>query len=631
MKVGLEIHQQLSTGKLFCDCPSELSDETQGTFVRRLHAVVGETGTQDQAARLQSGRGLRYRYEVSPNSCLVEADEEPPHGLNPRALGVVLTLSELLHAHVIDEVQIMRKTVVDGSNTSGFQRTALIAVDGEISVNGKRFTIPSICLEEDAARKVGDAPGEVQYRLDRLGIPLLEIATGPEISSGEEARDVAEALGALLRATRKVKRGLGTIREDLNVSIEGGARVEIKGVQELRAIPEFVENEVGRQTLLLELREKLRSHGASVPTTPPVDVSEVFRTTTSRGVKDALAKGGRVLALPLPGFSGLLGTSKTGPERLGRELADYARATGVGGILHSDELPAYGVTPQEVEAVRSRLGLGGKEQDAYVLVAAAAGPAERAIEAVRARAREALRGVPEETRDPVLEGRTRYSRPLPGRHRMYPETDIPPIPIDARLLQELHLHLPERPEETLARLTSKVGLAPDVARKLVREGEVEVFDRLVASGHPVPLVARLLTTELPALEAGLPAPIAESDEARVRLLEPVLQAIGSGRFAKEGLGRVLTLHFQERRDLDSAIAAAGLSALSAEELQGMAKKVVEANVGLLRERGASAFQPLMGDLMASVRGRRDGKEVAEVLRRAVQERLGALGGDGKSP
>lgn len=624
MKAGLEIHQQLATGKLFCECPCELADLTQGSFVRRLRAVVGETGTADRAAQAQTRRGLRYRYEVSPHSCLVEADEEPPHALNPRALEVALTMAELLGARVVDEIQVMRKTVVDGSNTSGFQRTALIAVDGAVVVGGKRISIPSICLEEDAARKVRESSEEVTYRLDRLGIPLLEIATGPEISGGQEAREVAEALGALLRATRRVKRGLGTIREDLNVSIEGGARVEIKGVQELRAIPQFVDNEVDRQTLLLKVREDLRARGATVPSGPPADVSSCFASTGSKGIRETLSKDGRVLAVPLPGFAGRLGTSKTGPERLGRELADHARAMGSGGILHSDELPAYGVSAEEVALVRSALGLGDPERDAFVLVASAPPVAERALSAVRARAREALEGVPEETRDPSLEARTRYSRPLPGRHRMYPETDVAPIPIPSARLEEVRRHLPERPEAMLQRLEGRSGLASDLARKLLRDGEVEVFDLLVAKGHSVPLVARLLTQELPALESEMGAPIAEEDAARVEALDPLLAAVEAGRFAKEGLAPVLRRRFQEHLDLEQAISGAGLAGPVGEDLESLARGIVDANLPLLQEKGPAAFQPLMGDLMAKVRGRKDGKEVASTLRKVLNERLASL-------
>ncbi|MFI5413972.1 MAG: Glu-tRNA(Gln) amidotransferase GatDE subunit E, partial [Candidatus Lutacidiplasmatales archaeon] len=238
MKAGLEVHQQLAVGKLFCACPAELTETVTDAFARSLRASGGESGTVDVAAALQASRGLLYRYEAGPSSCLVEMDEEPPHPLNEEALDTALTLALLLHAHPVDEVEVMRKIVVDGSNTTGFQRTALIAVDGELELGGRRYSIPTICLEEDAARKIRESPGEVTYRLDRLGIPLVEVATGPEIVSGQEAREVAEEIGALLRATKRVRRGIGTIREDVNVSIEGGHRIEVKGVQELRMIQE---------------------------------------------------------------------------------------------------------------------------------------------------------------------------------------------------------------------------------------------------------------------------------------------------------------------------------------------------------------------------------------------------------
>ncbi|MDE1835404.1 MAG: Glu-tRNA(Gln) amidotransferase subunit GatE [Euryarchaeota archaeon] len=631
MKAGLEIHQQLATGKLFCACASELSEETRGQFLRRLHAVAGETGAADRAAQAQSGRALLYRYEVSPHSCLVEADEEPPHALNVRALEVALTMTELLGAQVVDEVQVMRKTVVDGSNTSGFQRTALVATGGAIKVGERSYPILSICLEEDAARKVGESQGEVRYRLDRLGIPLLEIATGPEITSGTEAREVAEALGRLLRATRRVKRGIGTIREDLNVSTDGGARVEIKGVQELRYVPQFVENEVERQKLLLRVRDELVGRGARVPEDAPRDLTDVFRASTSKVVKETLAKGGQVLALPLPGFGGLLGNAKTGPERLGREFADHARAAGAGGILHSDELPAYGITQTEVDAVRAALGLASADRDAFVLVVAPSGAGSRAIEAVRGRAGEALRGVPEETRDPVLEGRTRYSRPLPGRHRMYPETDIPPLPISPTQMTHIRRHLPERPEATFERLSAKEGLGAEVAKKLLDDGEVEVFDLVVKRGISPSLAARTLTQELPPVEEARGTPIAEADHDRAALLVPILAAVAAGKFAKEGIGPVLRRVFQEHEDLETAVVRAGLSGAGAIDLEVMARKVVESNLTLLREKGRMAFQPLMGDLMASVRGQRDGKQVAEVLHRAVEERLKTLASETPAP
>src|SRR6266705_2056864 len=228
LKVGLEIHQQLATHKLFCEDASVLVDSPGGQrFRRRLRPTQSELGEIDAAA--------------------IEEDEEPPHPPNPEALDIALEIALLLEAKAASEVDFMRKIVIDGSNTSGFQRSALVALDGHLETNGKRIGVPTILLEEDAARKLGEAEGEVVYRLDRLGIPLVEIATSPDIETPEEAREVALAFGSLLRATRKVMRGIGTIREDLNVSIAGGARIEIKGVQELRMIATFVEKEVERQ------------------------------------------------------------------------------------------------------------------------------------------------------------------------------------------------------------------------------------------------------------------------------------------------------------------------------------------------------------------------------------------------
>ena len=197
---------------------------------------------------MQAEKKLRFRYQAPPDSsCLVDADEEPPHAANADAMDIVLTFAAMLDARPVDEVHFMRKLVVDGSNTTGFQRTAMIAMDGKLEVNGRMISVPTFCLEEDAARKVDAKAGEVTYRLDRLGIPLIEVATGPELHTPEEVKEAAQRLGSMMRATRRVKRGIGTIREDVNISIPGGARVEIKGVQELRLLPLYVEKEVERQ------------------------------------------------------------------------------------------------------------------------------------------------------------------------------------------------------------------------------------------------------------------------------------------------------------------------------------------------------------------------------------------------
>jgi glutamyl-tRNA(Gln) amidotransferase subunit E len=615
VKAGLEVHQQLAVGKLFCACPPELSEEVTCAFSRSLRAAGGENRAVDVAAALQASRGLVYRYETGPSSCLVEMDEEPPHPLNEVALDVALTFALLVNARPVDEVEVMRKIVVDGSNTTGFQRTALVATDGVLEVGGKSYSVPTICLEEDAARKVRETPGEVTYRLDRLGIPLVEVATGPEILSGTAAREVAEEIGALLRATRKVRRGIGTVREDVNVSAEGGHRVEVKGVQELRLIQEYVEREVGRQKLLLELQEALVRRNARVPTEPPADVTAMFREVPT-GPFSGAGKGGQiVLAIGLVGFAGLLRSPAGSEERLGRELADYARSVGLRGLVHSDELPAYGVSTEMMAELKTRLSLS--EPDAFVLVTdRSLERARSALERVRERARAALAGVPGETRDPLPDGRTRYSRPLPGRDRMYPETDIPPIPITAARLERLRAGLPERPQELKARLARTHGLPDEVVRQLVYGDLAGRFEVLAARGHSAGLVARLLTQDLPAVfaERADAPPFDPSDE----VLHELLAAAEDGRIAKEGIPTVLKALAAGEPTVGVAIEQSGLSGFTPEDLLALVRRVVAANVDMVRSKGDAAFSPLMGDVMREVRGRRDGREVSDALRAEIR-------------
>lgn len=612
MKAGLEVHQQLATGKLFCDCPAELSEEVRGAVLRRLRATGGENHAVDPAAAFQASRELRYRYEVVPSSCLVDLDEEPPHGLSPAALDVALTVAALLHARVLDEIEVMRKIVVDGSNTAGFQRTALVAVDGHLEIDGRRISVPTICLEEDAARKTGESAGEVTYRLDRLGIPLVEIATGPEITSGGEARAVAEEIGVLLRTTGRVRRGIGTIREDVNISTEGGSRVEIKGVQELRLLQRYAELEERRQRFLLALREKLRAQGAEPPAFAIVDLAAALPREGKGFLLEAARKGHAVRGLRLPGFAGLLKEVDASGERLGRELADHARAAGLRGLIHSDELPGYGLGEADVEALRQ--ALGAARSDAFVLVTAPeSATADRALAGVAERARAALLRVPGETRDPLPDGRTRYSRPLPGRDRMYPETDVPPVRVDPAHLRDLAEHLPPRPEAIREGLVHEYHLNPEVARQLQRSGQVELFASLVGAGHAASLVARLLTQDLAIAEGGLET-VPELAQASYLAL---LESVAEGTIAKEGMAPVLAALLRGSATVPEAIGSAGLAPGALEDLDTLAERVVEANRALVVERGAEAFSPLMGDLMREVRGRRDGQEVAAALRRAL--------------
>ncbi len=258
-KCGLECHQQLETHKLFCQCPSIVNDTNPNIkIIRKLRAVAGETGKIDSAAEHEKKKDKFFVYEAcSTSSCLVELDEEPPHPINIEALEIVVEAAKLFNAAIVDEIQVMRKTVVDGSNTSGFQRTALIATDGYINTSMGKVRIPFICLEEEAAKRIREDEKSVTFRLDRLGVPLIEVSTATDINNPEHARECAEKIGLTLRSCGKVKRGIGTIRQDVNVSIKEGARTEIKGFQDLKTIPKVIEKEVKRQIKIVGKGEKI--------------------------------------------------------------------------------------------------------------------------------------------------------------------------------------------------------------------------------------------------------------------------------------------------------------------------------------------------------------------------------------
>ncbi|MDD1775327.1 MAG: Glu-tRNA(Gln) amidotransferase subunit GatE, partial [Methanobacterium sp.] len=423
LKMGLEIHQQLNTSKkLFSPCKCQLTDKKpENKILRKLRPTQSELGKIDRAAYEESRRELQFIYEsYDYETCLVEADEEPPHPLNLEALEISLIIASLLNMQVVDEFHTMRKQVIDGSNTGGFQRTGLVATDGHLDTEYGRVVIENLCLEEDASRRIGEKKGMTIFRLDRLGIPLVEITTDPSITHPEQVKEVAYQLGQILRSTR-VKRGLGTIRQDLNISISQGARVEIKGVQDLDLMPKMVENEVRRQISLLEIREELKSR-EPVVYNEIYDVGEIFQDSDSKIIRGALKKKGVVLAIKLGGFKGIIGKEIQPGRRMGTELAGYARKMGVSGIFHTDELPSYGITNEEVLKVRDFIG--ASESDAFILVADQEGKARNALTEVKRRAEMAISQVPEETRKALDDGNTEYLRPLPTASRMYVETDI---------------------------------------------------------------------------------------------------------------------------------------------------------------------------------------------------------------
>jgi glutamyl-tRNA(Gln) amidotransferase subunit E len=605
LTAGIEIHQQLNTGeKLFCHCPTLLRDSSEhsGEFFRYLRVTESEMGEIDRAAQEEMKRERKFRYYTYDTTCLVENDEEPPAPLNDEALSVCLTIARIFDMTPVRQVHTMRKLVIDGSNTSGFQRTALVALNGTLPNGGE---IETICLEEEAAQRVKDD----FFSLDRLGIPLIEITTSPCMHTPEEVQQVAEYIGMVLRSTGKVKRGIGTIRQDVNISIRGGSRVEIKGVQELDLIAEVVKREVQRQENLLAIRQQLLMRNASVPDTSR-DVSDIFASTKSAVLK----KTKRIYALRLEGFAGLVGCEIQPDRRLGSELSDYAKKCGVGGIFHTDELPAYGITAGEVEAVRARMDAG--DRDCVIIVAAVSdAQATCALQQVISRARLAYseKPVPEETRKMLEEGSSAYMRPLPGAARMYPETDVLPVIVDDERWNGVTV--PELLTVKVQRFAREYAIDHNYATQLALSEKLPLFEHALAEGIKPKLAAfTILSTCTELRRDGV-----ETEKISDGDFLATWHAVESGRVAKEAVPDLLK--GLASGDSFEQVIGKLAPAVSDQELESIIHRIIADRSEFVKQKGKAALGPLMGVVMKEVRGSVDGKIVSELLRKGIDAAL----------
>ncbi len=605
LTVGIEIHQQLDTKhKLFCYCPTVQRDveESNFEFFRYLRLKKSEIGEEDRAAKEEVERSRKFIYKFYDTTCLVEADEEPPRQLNMEALRITIQIARMLEMEVVDEVHVMRKIVIDGSNTTGFQRTALVAFDGRIESSEGEVRIATLCLEEEACRKISEREGEVVYSLDRLGIPLVEIGTYPDIKTPSQAKEVARKLGMILRSTGKVKRGLGTIRQDVNVSIRDGARVEIKGVQSLDILDKIVEYEVLRQINLLKIRDELRSRNAHAEFTIH-DVTDVFSETKSK----ILRKAKSIKAIVLRNFAGVVGREIQPGRRLGSEFADIARNYGLGGIFHTDELPAYGITQEEVDELRK--AANASQNDAVIIAAGDAARAERALRRIAERADYCLIGVPEETRKANEDGTTSYLRPLPGAARMYPETDVPAVKITKEMLS---VELPELIEDRAERYAKTYGLSFDLAYVIADSQHYRLFEEF-AEKVGATIAARVIHI----LPSQLKKEGYEVDNLSSEDFRKVLELIAEQRIAKEGAEEALKILCSEKLGKEELASRIG----GAEDLDRFIEQLIQEKRDFIAEKGEHAFKPLMGLVMKEFRGKVDGKVVAEKLRSAIEKAL----------
>jgi len=598
LKCGIEIHQQLEGKKLFCSCPTILrDDEPDFTINRKLRASAGESGKIDVAAAQEQLRNKMFVYQGYHNStCLVETDSEPPHEINQDALYTSLQFCQILKSHISPVIQVMRKIVVDGSNTSGFQRTALIGRGGSIGTSEGKVGIANISLEEDSCKIVSESAHEKIYRLDRLGIPLIEIGTEPDITSPEQCVETAKKLGMLLRSLPGVKRGLGTIRQDVNVSIKGGTRIEIKGAQDLRQIPLLVELEMKRQLELLNLKEILK--GRKLNKLQIVDLTNMFSQCPSAIVKNCVKNKGKILGMKLEGFAGLVGKELQPNYRLGTEFSARAKIkAGVGGVFHSDEMPNYGISIKDAEDVKKELKC--TKSDAFILVAAEEFRGRIALEAVYERAGELWLGVPKEVRKAQPDATSRYMRPMSGASRMYPETDVPLIrPIK-------NITLPELLDVKIGRFVKQYKLGQDLSTLIVKSGRAELFEELSEKYKEIKpaFIADILTGILVEIRRKYdcnPDVLTEDD------FREILGYLVEDKIHKDIMLDVLI------DKINGTFSIEKYASLSTEKLHAVIKKIVEGNSN-------APIGALMGICMKELAGKASGKFISSELQKIMMK------------
>jgi len=616
LKVGLEIHQQLaSNNKLFCDCKIIDSNLYDFTFSRNLRPTQSEMGSYDQAALFESKKIKVVNYESSRNAnCLIESDEEPPKMVNTEALELVLTISLALNCTIEDELHVMRKIVIDGSNTTGFQRTILVGRNGFLDVEGVRVGIQSVCLEEDAARIINDDKKESEikaFSLDRLGIPLIEIALEPISNSPNFVKNVAQTVGRLLRSTKKVARGLGSIRQDVNISTENGPVVEVKGVQQLSQLPLVIEYERKRQDALYQIANELKKRKIDESSfiDNVTDVTQLLSKSSSKVVKKILTGDSRFMAFVLRGFKGILSFEPYPTIRFGKELGDLVKVYGIGGIFHSDELPNYGISPEDVESISAVLQIN--KNDAFVLMGGPTKSLNTVLIELFARIKKGFDGVVPETRSARLDGVTVFSRPKPGSSRMYPETDIPYISINESKLKQLSRDIPQPWNEIIDQISKKYNINKTLAENVFDSKFFSLFEKIVSQMSISPsFVISKLTEDLVSLEReGYDSSILSED-----MLFYLFAELDNSRITKESIPMAIEKLLKNKSmDVREIVNSFGTESVSEEFVEESIRKIIHENANVISQKGLDSVGLLMGRCMEVLRGKIDGEKVNKIL------------------
>ncbi|HVP90373.1 MAG TPA: Glu-tRNA(Gln) amidotransferase subunit GatE [Terriglobales bacterium] len=610
---GLEIHQQLLTEKkLFCRCPAgRYSDKYDAEILRHMRPTLSELGEYDGTALMEFKTRKEIIYRINRETvCTYEMDDTPPFMMDEEALDIALGIAMLYSLNLVDELHIARKQYLDGSIPTGFQRTTIVGVNGWIPYKDRRIGIVQLGLEEDACREVSDVGHRRTYLTDRLGMPLIETVTGPDMTTPQEVADVAQVCRRLVRSTGQVRTGIGAAREDVNVSVTGGTRVEIKGVPRIPRIPLLTYNEAMRQSNLLRLREELRRRGVTAETfrSESEDVTRVLQRTCYQPLRTALDAGGVANAVVLRGYAGLLNWQTQTNTVFSREVSDRVRViaclTTLPNIAHSDS-PSESFSSSEWEAVRR--ALKATRDDAAVVVWGGREDAKTGAQEIAIRAREAAAGVPSETRQALPDGTNGFERILPGPNRMYPDTDLPPKTVGEDRLERIRRSLPV-PIWTREAFYRDLHVPEDLARPLAASPLAGLYQVLVRDWKIEPTLAAVALVQYPKRlrREGLdPAALTEDK------LKRIFGLYKEGRISSDGIYPAMT----GALPLDPAPAAATPAEVEA------AVKVAAERLALLRlHNPEKKAHVLTGLVMTGLRGRADGAAVAGRVRAFLEGR-----------
>ncbi len=484
-KSGLEVHQQLKTEeKLFCRCPAGIYQDLQdydAELIRHMRPTLSEMGTYDGTALMEFRTKKNITYHIkNETTCTYDVDDTPPFPINKEALKYAIEISLMMHQNIVGELHVTRKQYLDGSIPTGFQRTAIVGIEGEIPLKHKKVRIIQLSIEEDSCREVSDIGHERIYTTDRLGIPLIETVTYPDLLNPDEVMEAGQVIRFINRSSGKVRVGIGAGREDVNVSITGGTRVEIKGVSHIKWIAKLTHIEAFRQKALLEIKKELRDRINNTkkwkPTFKPInfDVSDI----EYQPIKDAMDKGWKLIACKLPDFKGILSFFMQPGKTFADEIEGHLKVIAClerPNMVHSEDMnPVFN---EDMLKKRSKLLKCG-ENDAQIVFWAPEEDVKTAMETIEERCRMAFEGVPNETRKALVDGTTIFERVLPGADRMYPDTDSAPIPIKDEDIKKIGKALPVSLKKRMEQL-KKWKIPEDCYYYILRNDLMPLLEKMI--------------------------------------------------------------------------------------------------------------------------------------------------------